>query len=190
MNSDFENIKAILSLLKTDYIAGAQENNSDLQNPITERDIVAEIYLRLKDYCRQKNLSTHCEIKPAESMDSSIEDLKKLPRIDNVILCNQNDNKWIKAATKFQDKYQMGPFQARFSSVPVVFFHTAIEVKIQSKVTDAKKDINTLIRIQKANMTCNCFFVLLNSRGFRNDHDKILSYAESKGITIIEYSAR
>lgn len=190
MNNDFEAIKSILSALREDYIKGCQNGKLDSQIPITERDIVAEIYSRLKVFCRSSNeLSTHCEIKPAKGEFSSTSELKTLPRIDNVILSNHKGKEWLSSAKVLQNKYRKGDIEARFSSVPVLFFHTAIEVKIQSNVPDAKKDIDTLKELQDNNKTCNCFFVLFNARGRAADHFKIKRYAEEKDICITDYTS-
>lgn len=94
------------------------------------------------------------------------------------------------SAKSIQNDYKMGSIQARFSSVPLDFFHTAIEVKIQSSVKGARKDIDTLSKIKKMNKRCNCFLVVLNARGPDKDHKKIASYAELKEITLVDYSCK
>ncbi len=190
MKSDYEMIKSILTALRTEYISGCQLDKVDKNAPITERDIVAEIYCRLKVFCKSKGLSVHCEIKPAPNENAKPDQLKRLPKIDVVILSDINGQPWISSAIKLQDKYAKGRIESRFSSVPVEFFHTAIEVKIQSKDTDAKKDIKILKSLHDSNDKCNCFFVLLNARGKRSDHDTIQKYADKKGICFIEYSYR
>lgn len=190
MNKDFEIVKSILSELRSDYMLGCQLDIFDLKAPITERDIVAEIYSRLKVFCESKMLSVHCEIKPATSENLETEQLKRLPRIDVGILSDINERTWISSAMKLQNKYKKGHIEARFSSIPFEFFHTAIEVKIQSHFNDAKKDINILKQLQDSNNACNCFLVLLNARGQRKDHDAILRYANQKGIAVLEYTCR
>jgi hypothetical protein len=155
-----------------------------------ERDIVAEIYCRLKNYCRNRELSAHCEIKPAPSENTEPAELKRLPKIDVGILSNENGRSWVSAAIKLQNSYNKGLIEARFSSIPIDFFHTAIEVKIQSKPSDAMKDINILKSLSNSNEACNCFFVLLNSRGQRPDHDTIQRYADQNGIFMFEYTCR
>jgi hypothetical protein len=82
----------------------------------------------------------------------------------------------------------MGAIEARFSSVPVKFFHAAIEAKIQSNIRDAKKDIDTLRWLHDLNPDCHCCFVLLNARGRYSDHDRISAYAEEKGVPITEFT--
>ncbi|MBK8806256.1 MAG: hypothetical protein IPO21_06300 [Bacteroidales bacterium] len=187
MNLDFEEIKSILLEIKSDYINGLNsEKKASIY--ITERDIVSEIFNRLKLYCSNRNLSSHTEIKPVPSQSSEISDLKRLPRIDNVILQNKGEKTWKSDAINFQDKYKKGLIEARFSSVPIEYFHTAIEVKIQSNTSDAKKDIDKLRKIQDANNDCNCFFMLLNARGRINDHNSILEYAKKQNISIIDYT--
>jgi hypothetical protein len=131
MNSDFENIKSILSKLRSDYISGCHLDMFDEKTPITERDMVAEIYCRLKAFYSSSDLSVHCEIKPASSENAETDELKRLPKIDVGILSDINGRSWISSAMKLQDKYNKGHIEARFSSIPVEFFHTAIEVKIQ-----------------------------------------------------------
>jgi hypothetical protein len=188
MNSDFEEIKSILLQLKLDYEKWNGNSEINAITPITERDIVAEIYCRLKSFCNERNLSTHCEIKPAPSILSDISVLKRLPRIDNVILKDIGEKRWISHAMNFQDKYKKGLIEARFSSIPVEFFHTAIEVKIQSNIEGAKMDIGKLKDIQDINQDCNCIFILLNARGKIFDHDSILEYAKKQNIFVIEYA--
>ena len=188
MNEEYEKIKRILADLRSEYANLCSNDVKDPNTPITERDIVAEIYYRLKLFCEKKTLYPHTEIKPAFSRNLSIDELKKLPRIDVVILKNNGHLSWLSAATKIQNRYKKGMVQARFSSVPIVFIHTAIEVKIQSNVRAAKKDIDTLDEILKKNKSCNCFMVLLNARGLRKDHEKIIKYAQEKKIHLIEYT--
>lgn len=191
MNSDFENIKSILSELRSDYISGCHLNTFDEKLPITERDIVAEIYCKLKVFCSNSDLSVHCEIKPAPSENAKTEELKRLPKIDvGILTAAINGRTWVSSAIKLQDKYNKGLIEARFSSIPIEFFHTAIEVKIQSKYSDSKKDIDILHKIAALNETCNCFFVLLNARGQRSDHDSIKRYADQKGICVFEYTCK
>jgi hypothetical protein len=158
--------------------------------PITERDIVAEIYCRLKVFCNSRDLSVHCEIKPASDENVKPKQLRPLSRIDVGILSDINGRSWISSAIKLQDQYKKGLIEARFSSIPLEFFHTAIEVKIQSYVDDAKEDIDFLKELHDSNKACNCFFVLLNARGQREDHENIKEYAADKGICIFEYTRR
>lgn len=190
MNKDFDNIKSVLLRLRSDYISSVQIDEINQDSPITERDIVAELYYRLRQIYSNSNLNVHCEIKPASSENDSNHILRKLPRIDVGIL-TVNDNKlWISSAKKIQDRYKKGQFEARFSSIPIEFFHTAIEVKIQSNIRDAKDDIDLLKKIHDSNSNCNCFFVLLNARGRRSDHTAIQKYADENEICIIEYTCR
>lgn len=190
MNKDFDIIRATLTALKTDYISGCQNGVIDPSMPITERDIVSEIYYRLIDFCKANNLQMHCEVKPATDDKMAPAQLKMLPRIDVSILTDKNGKSWLTSAIKLQDKYNKGAIEARFSSVPVDFFHTAIEAKIQSNIRDAQKDIDFLTKIHNDNPSCNCFFVLLNARGQRSDHHDIAAYAEKSGICVIEYSCK
>jgi len=190
MNNDFEALKSLLSGLRSDYIAGCHLDIFDEKAPITERDIVAEIYCRLKNYCSNSDLSVHCEIKPASSENAETEELKRLPKIDVGIVSNKNGRSWVSAAIKLQNSYRKGLIEARFSSIPVEFLHTAIEVKIQSKPSDAKKDIDILKSLLYSNEACNCFFVLMNARGQKSDHDTIQKYADQKGIYMFEYTCR
>jgi len=186
MNADFESIKSILLKIKSDYIIGVSQSDINQSIPITERDIVAEIYCRLKSFCLSENLFTHCEIKPTVEEYDEIN--YRLQRIDNVILKNFSEKTWISSAIKLQERYKKGKIEARFSSIPISFFHTAIEAKIQSNFKDAKKDIDSLKDIQNSNLSCNCFFVLLNARGRKSDHDKIREYANNQSVCIIEYT--
>lgn len=189
MNEDFGIIRDILEELKAEYAAQCPLDLDDPEAPITERDIVAEIRQRLKTFCASNGYQVHCEIKPAPDENISPRDMKRLPRIDVVILANTNHASWMSAAKTLQGKYRRGSIEARFSSIPVKFFHTAIEAKIQSKVRNAMDDIDTLMRVRANNPLCNCFFILLNARGRYQDHEKIKHYAESKGIAIIEYAS-
>jgi hypothetical protein len=189
MNNEFIKIKEILLELKKKYIEYVANGEYHPNVPITERDIVSEIYYRLKIYCKDKELNSHTEIKPVLSKSYELSLLKRLFRVDNVILKNNADNKWITDAIFIQNKYKKGLVQSRFSSIPIEYFHTAIEVKIQSHFPDSKMDIDKLKSIQDTNKDCNCFFVLLNARGKKNEHLKILEYANSKNIFAIEYTA-
>ena len=190
MNKDFEAIKSVLSELRSDYIAKCHLDILDENAPITERDIVADIYCRLKNNFYDRDLSVHCEIKPASSENAQTEELRRLPKIDVGILSNKSGRSWLSSAIKLQNNYRKGHIEARFSSIPVEYFHTAIEVKIQSKFSDAKKDIDTLRTLLDSNDECNCFFVLMNARGQRADHDKIQKYANQMGICMFEYTCR
>ncbi len=187
MNAQFREIKKILLKFKTEYESlysfGIIKNPN---TPITERDIVSELYCYLKQYCKGKKLSVHTEIKPAPSENVSREKLKKLPRIDLVIL--QKD--WLPSAVKIQNNYKKGLIEARFGAVPYEYFHTAIEVKIQSTVGDVKKDIDTLKTIRKNNTKCNCYMVLLNARGRRQDHEKVLNYTNKSDLCLVEYTCQ
>jgi hypothetical protein len=187
MNEDFETIETILAELKFEYAAQCPLDVEDPEAPVTERDIVAEIRQRLKAFCRSRRHHVHCEIKPVFDDNATPEYMKSLPRIDVVILSDKNYATWLAAAKMLQDKYRKGSIEARFSSVPVGFFHTAIEVKIQSNVANAKEDIDALKMIADRNPLCNCFFVLLNARGRLQDHHHIQTYAREKGISVIEY---
>jgi len=188
MNEDFNAIECILSELQEEYISSwKQDKINDPQAPITERDIVSEIYCRLKKFCHGKELSVHTEIKPV-SDEKTREELKIIPRIDVVIL---RSNKWIDPAMIIQNIYTKGDFEARYSSIPVEFIHTAIEVKIQSNPSDAKKDLNKLnIYICEKTNNCNIFFVLLNAKGSWSDHDKIKKIEKNSGIRLFEYTSK
>jgi hypothetical protein len=189
MNQDFEKIKEIILQLKEEYISKVANNKFHPTIPVTERDIVSELYYRLKQYCETKELFSHTEMKAALNKNTPTSELKKLFRIDNVILKNIGKQNWIDDAVFIQNRYQKGAIEARFSSVPIEYFHTAIEVKIQSNFPDLKKDINKLRGIKDENKNCNCFLVLLNARGKIHDHNSIIEYAKSKDIPIIEYTA-
>lgn len=189
MNSDFEIIKSILSDLRSDY-SKISEIDIIIENaPITERDVVAEIYCRLKMFCGKKELSVHCEIRAVSSEDYTSDQKKGSPIIDVCILTN-TDRTWISSAMKIQNNYSKGSFESRYQSIPVNFIHTAIEVKIQSVVNQSKADIFKLKSLYDSNKNCNCFFVLLNARGKRHDHDRIQKYADENGICILEYTCR
>jgi len=82
MNKDFDNIKSILLRLRSDYISGVQIDEINQDSPITERDIVAELYYRLRDFYKNSNFNVHCEIKPTPSENENIHNLRRLPRID------------------------------------------------------------------------------------------------------------
>jgi len=191
MNQDFQTIYDILADLKADYASSCPTTDVvDSDAPVTERDIVAEIRNRLKPFCRDKRYYVHCEMRPAPNEKAEPMELKRLPRVDVVILADKKGFSWLAAAKILQDKYTKGYIEARFSSVPVKFFHTAIEVKIQSNVVDAKKDITTLRWINDINPSCNCYFVLLNARGRLIDHDRIVKYAGEKKVPVLEYTSR
>ena len=189
MNDDFVAVRNILTQLKSLYAAGCSLDVDDPATQITERDIVADIRHSLMAFCASNGYHVHCEIRPAIDENVEPDEMKKLPRIDVVVLRDRKDVSWLATAKKLQDKYRKGSIEARFSSVPIKFFHTAIEAKIQSNVADAKKDIDTLKNIEEKNPLCNCFFVVLNARGRVHDHNNILEYGRDKKITIIEYTA-
>ncbi len=185
MNTHYDEIKKILFNFKTEYkrlYSAGDVRNPD--TPITERDIVSELYCKLKEYCKGKRISIHTEVKPAPSGNVSREQLKKLPKIDLVIL----QNNWVPAAVEIQNKYNKGLTEARFGAVPYKYFHTAIEVKIQSNVGNSKKDIDTLATIRKKSKSCNCYMVLLNARGRKKDHDRIVEYADQHEICLVEHT--
>ena len=190
MNQHFKEIRRILEGLKSKYASFCGDDVESPEAPVTERDIVAEIYQRLKAFRPLKGYQVHCEIKPASSRSCSAEELKSLPRVDVVVLSDKRGASWLAEAKELQDKFSKGEIEARLSSVPVKFFHTAIEVKIQSDVRDAKKDIDKLARILGKNPSCNCFLVLLNARGKRRGHNRIAQHGDSKGICVLEYTSR
>lgn len=183
-------IKSILAELRSEYAAQCPLDVDDPEAPVTERDIVAEIRHRLKAFCHSRGYQVHCEIKPAPDDNIGPDQMRKLPRVDVVVLANKNHASWLSAAKSLQDKYVKGSIQARFASIPIEFFHTAIEAKIQSDVVNAREDIDTLRMILDSNSLCNCFFILLNARGRVRDHDQIQAYARQKGIPIIEYTSK
>jgi hypothetical protein len=190
MNDDFGTVKNILTKIKSRYAAGCSLDVNDPDIQITERDIVADIRHSLTAFCTSNGYHVHCEIRPASDETIEPDEMKKLPRIDVVVLQDRKGDSWLAAAKKLQDKYQKSSIEARFSSIPIRFFHTAIEAKIQSNVTSAKKDIDTLKKIEEKNPSCNCFFVLLNARGRVQDHDNILKYGKDRKIIVIEYTAK
>ena len=178
-------IKKILFDYREEYKSLYREGDVKYPDtPITERDIVSGLFCNLTNYCKNKKLSIHTEIKPIPSGDILQERLRELPIIDLVIL----QNNWIPAAVKIQNKYKKGLIEARFGAVPYKYFHTAIEVKIQSNVSNSKKDIDTLSYIRKKNKSCNCYMVLLNARGRYQDHEKIIAYANENDICLVEYT--
>jgi hypothetical protein len=64
MNEQFERIRSILSDLRADYIRLCEPNIVNPNIPTTERDIVSEIYCRLKKALEGMDLYAHTEIKP------------------------------------------------------------------------------------------------------------------------------
>ena len=190
MNDDAATIRSILEALRSEYADCYSLDIDDPQAPITERDIVAEIRDRLKAFCRSNGYQVHCEVKPAPDDGIGPEHMRTLPRVDVVVLSDKNSASWLNAAKSLQNKYKKGSIEARFSSIPVEFFHTAVEAKIQSNVANARKDIDSLKMIHESNSSCNCFFVLLNARGRIGDHEQIREYAQQHRIEIIEYTAK
>lgn len=190
MNDDFAAVRNILTQLKSLYAAGCSLDVDDPATQITERDIVAEIRHSLMEFCVSNGYQVHCEIRPATNENIEPDEMRLLPRIDVVVLRDISSTSWLAAAKKLQGKYQKGSIEARFASVPIKFFHTAIEAKIQSNAVDAKKDIDTLKSIEEMNPSCNCLFLLLNARGRVCDHDNILAYSREKKVTVIEYTAQ
>ena len=190
MNDNFETVKSVLIHLSDLYAARCKFDVDDPAIQITERDIVADIRHSLMEFCVLNGYHVHCEIRPAANENIAPDEMKRLPRIDVAILRDSKKASWLAAAKKLQGKYRKGSIEARFSSVPIKFIHTAIEAKIQSNVANAKKDIDTLKDIEEKNPFCNCFFILLNARGRIRDHDKILAYAQEKKVSIIEYTAQ
>jgi len=190
MNDHFQTVRNILVHLKDLYATRCKLDVDDPAIQITERDIVSDIRQSLIDFCTMNGYYVHCEIRPANDGSIEPDEMKRLPRIDVAILRDTKNASWLAAAKHLQGKYQKGSIEARFSSVPVKHFHTAIEAKIQSNVASAKKDIDTLKDIEEKNPSCNCFFVLLNARGRYCDHEKILAYAHENEVSIIEYTAQ
>lgn len=190
MNDDFATIKSFLIQLRSLYVASCSVDVDDPATHITERDIVADIRHSLMAFCVSNGYQVHCEIRPATDENIEPNEMKRLPRIDVVVLRDIRGTSWLAAAKKLQGKYRKGSIEARFSSVPIKFFHTAIEAKIQSNVADAKRDIDTLKSIEEMNPSCNCFFLVLNARGRVRDHDNILAYGREKKVTVIEYTAQ
>ena len=190
MNDEFAAVRDVLLQLRSQYAAGCSVDVDDPATQITERDIVADIRHSLMAFCAANDYHAHCEIRPAPDENIEPNEMILLPRIDVVVLRDREGASWLAAAKKLQDKYQKGAIQARFSSVPVKFFHTAIEAKIQSNFGSAKKDIDTLKAIEEKNPYCNIFFVLLNARGPIRDHEKIVAYAQQNKVCIIEYTAQ
>ncbi len=190
MNEDAATIRNILEELRSEYATFCPGDVDDPEAPITERDIVAEIRDRLKAFCRSNGYQVHCEVKPAPDCSIGPEHMRMLPRVDVAVLRDKNSVSWLDAAKILQNKYPKGFIQARFSSIPVEFFHTAVEAKIQSNVANARNDIDNLKMIHESNPSCNCFFVLLNARGRVGDHEQIRNYAQRTGIEIIDYTAK
>ena len=190
MNRDFGDVKAVLEQLRREYAQGCSSDLEDSGLPTTERDTVAEIRSRLRGLFVDRDINVHCEVKPASSQDERPEQLRTLPRVDVVLLTDRGDASWFASAKTIQARYKKGCIEARFGSVPVEFFHTAIEVKIQSNVCDARKDIETLASISSSNPACNCFFILLNARGRPRDHSAIARYGRERGIAVVEYTAQ
>ena len=190
MNDDFETVRNILVHIRDLYVTRCKLDVDDPAIQITERDIVADIRQSLSAFCSINGYQVHCEIRPANDGSVGPNEMKKLPRIDVVILRDTEDASWLNEAKKLQGKYRKGSIEARFSSIPVRHFHTAIEAKIQSNVSNSKKDIDTLKDIEEKNSSCNCFFVLLNARGRYCDNEKIMAYAHERNVSIIEYTAQ
>lgn len=190
MNCDYPDIAALLEQLRDEYAEGCDSDLGDRDLPTTERDTVAEIRCRLQTLFRGRDVNVHCEVKPAPSHDAQPDQLKRLPRVDIVLLTDREGASWFKSAKDIQARYRKGSIEARFASVPVEFFHTAIEVKIQSNVCDAKRDIDTLVSIIRSNPRCNGFLVLLNARGRPQDHAAIAAYGQERCIHVVEYTAQ
>ena len=71
MNEEYKKIKRILSDLRSEYANLCSNDVKDPNTPITERDIVAEIYYRLKLFCEKKTLYPHTDLKHASSRSLS-----------------------------------------------------------------------------------------------------------------------
>ena len=56
MNREFEQIHNILLKLKSQYAISCSSDDFDPNQPITERDIVSEIYFQLKAHFRKTGL--------------------------------------------------------------------------------------------------------------------------------------
>jgi len=191
MNKDSDAVKQVLEKVRADYATGCQAGElMDPGLPITERDILCEIWARLRPFCISAGLHVHSEVKVAPSLDSHHTVLRSAKRVDVAILRDQPQARWLDAAREIQDRKCKGHIEARFEAIPVEYFHTVMEVKIQSHIPDARKDISSLSQIAAANPECNCFFVLLNARGQVCDHNAILTYAKTAGVPIVEYTAR
>jgi len=186
MSKHYNEIKRILEELREDYMNEWKNKESSMF--ISERDILSEIYLRFKKYCQGKDIEVHTEVKPTKEGKRKIflkGDKQKRNEVDVVILGGEE---WFNEAIKHQEAYIKGPIEARFSNVPIEHFEVAIEVKIQSFVYDSYNDIEKLKQISQLNNNCDCFLVLLNARGRKEDHIKIISRAKETGVEIIEYT--
>ncbi len=183
----YSDIRKILENVRDQYRGLCKGDNYDPKLPISKRDLVSEIYCKLRPYCLENRLYIHTEVKP-----SDYELGGKIPEFDLVILSSFEKSSWLDFAVEVQNSCGKGRTEARFSSIPIEFFNTLIEVKIQSRVWDSIRDIDKLVSIRdairKCGRNCNCFHVLLNARGRSGDHQRIIKYADSKGIEIIEHT--
>lgn len=177
----YRSVEKILEHLKKDYQQWSQSDVPDPRAPFTERDAVAEIYCRLKDLSVSHDLYVHCEVKPYPFTSPKI-----IPDIS--LIKNLGKRSWTEEANEIHAGHDAGSIESRFSAVPVEFFHAALEIKIQSNFSNAKKDIDKLNQLRQMNPRCNCFLVLLNARGKCRDHEKIIKYGQDKGIGVIEYT--
>lgn len=190
MNSDFNGVHQQLVTLRDAYAAACGTDVESAWAPVTERDIVSDIHEALKPFCRSRGYTTHCEMKAVPDIDTGREISRAWPRIDACILTDADGQSWLHAAKTLQNQYVKGHIEARFSAVPAQYLHTAIEVKIQSDVSDARKDLEKLVRVRHLNGACNCFFVLFNARGSASAHASIRALGDSMGICVVEHTAR
>ncbi len=105
MNDDFAAVRSLLDQLRSQYAARCSVDVDDPATQITERDIVADIRHCLTAFCAANGYHVHCEIRPAPDANSEPDKLRRLPRIDVVVLWDRNDASWLAAAKRLQDKY-------------------------------------------------------------------------------------
>jgi hypothetical protein len=172
-----EEVRNALEEIRRDYIQKRKPRLTP-DAPLTESDLQAEIFCKLKKLCVGNDLYVHSEMafdKPTKS------------KFDIVIIEGED---WIKPAENYQGNLKKGNIESRFSHIPDEYFHTIIEIKVQSFFPDAKKDIDKLADIKKRKGKIDCFFVLLNERGKSSDHAKIRKYAKENNVDIIEYTSQ
>ncbi len=187
MNDQYKEIKEVLVGIRARYISQWESTSSRI--PVSERDIVSKIYAQLSDWAKGRKLHPHTEVKPRFD-NKSVSNKKGIKIIDVALLKDIGNESWLESAKEIQAGYQKGNIEARYSSIPLKFFHTVIEVKIQSNFENSKKDILALKKIKTAKPDCNCFFVLLNALGSYRDHRRIKEFAKEHDIEIIEYTSR
>lgn len=180
MHSDCQEVTMILDKFREDcrHWSGGAARHPDC--PVTEQDVIAEIYARLKDFCRGKNLHVHCHIQPARRPNSNVEAL------DIAILADHQGRCGIEAPRKSAGTSTAHKSRTSAWPVPAKFWHTAIEVALPDKREDAAKSLRKLRALCRRNRACHCFLLLFNGSGQDWNRTGIRRQSDKGKIILLE----